>query len=418
MEFLRETKTKSTQVGLIPEDWNLKEIGEIGQVVTGTTPRTKVKEYWNGKYPFVTPTDISKKKYVFKTERTVSEEGAKVGRLIPRDSVLVTCIASIGKSALAFEECITNQQINAIICDDEIDPHYIYYVIKHRENALKDSAGKTTNAIVKKSLFEKFPIPLPLEYDEQRRISAILSSVDSLIQQTDSIIQKTQELKKGLLQELLTRGIGHKEFKYSEELGHEIPKEWDVKNIGELCDVNKEALSNKTNNDYEFLYIDIGGVAYAGAKPTMQHLVFKDAPSRARRKVKKDDILVSTVRPYLRAFTYIEGDIDNLICSTGYSVLSAKQAIHPRFVYQYILSDYFLNQLVPMGSSYPAVTSKQIERVKIPLPKKEEQRQIATIMTNIDIQIDNEIQTKKELEKIKKVLMQILLTGQVRIKVD
>jgi len=418
MEFYRETEFQKTEIGEIPKEWNVKKIGDIGKVITGTTPRTKVDKYWNGKYPFVTPTDISEAKYVVTTERTISEEGAKVGRLVPRDSVLVTCIASIGKSALAFEECITNQQINSIICNNEIDPHYTYYILKYRNNALKNEAGKTTNAIIKKSLFEKFKIPFPKSFEEQRQIASILSKVDDLIQKTDEIIRKTELLKKGLMQELLMKGIGHKEFKYSEELGCEIPKEWAVKEIGDLCDINKASLNNKTNEDYEFYYIDIGAISYPGAIPNKRKMKYKDAPSRAKRIVEKNNILVSTVRPYLRAFTYISEDIKNLVCSTGYAVLSAKNDNDPQYIFQYILTERFLNQLIPMGSSYPAVTANQVEKVNIPHPSNKEQRQIASILSRVDDQIEKERQTKEQLEKMKKGLMQILLTGKVRVKVN
>lgn len=130
--FCKETSFQDSSIGKIPKDWKTRTTKDLGEVVTGITPSTFVKEYWDGDCPFVTPTDISEKKYVEKTERKVSAKGLEKGRLIPKDSVLVTCIASIGKMALASENCQTNQQINAIICKDGVNPHYVYYALGFR----------------------------------------------------------------------------------------------------------------------------------------------------------------------------------------------------------------------------------------------------------------------------------------------
>ena len=229
--FFKETNFKETAVGRIPKDWNVAKVVELGEVVTGTTPSTFNKEYWDGEYPFITPTDITEIKYVEKTERQVTQKGVERGRLIPKYSVLVTCIASIGKIALASEPCITNQQINAIICREGVDPHYVYYATAFRSNILKTWAGRTTNPIVKKSLFEKFPLVLPKTENEQRTIAEVLSTVDEAIQKTSEVIGKTERLKKGLMQEFFTKGIGHNQFEDT-EIGR-IPKEWKVVRLGD-----------------------------------------------------------------------------------------------------------------------------------------------------------------------------------------
>jgi len=199
-------KIKQTQIGKIPEDWEVVKLSDIGEIITGTTPSTKVKEYWGEGYQFVTPTDFSESKYVHTTERYVTQKGAKKARLIPKDSVMVTCIASVGEVSMTLKECITNQQINTIVCDKEINPHYIYYVMVFRKKILKRWAGITTSPIIKKSLFEKFSIPLP-PVPEQKAIAQILSTADEAIQKSDEIIAKTEKLKKGLMQELFTKGV-------------------------------------------------------------------------------------------------------------------------------------------------------------------------------------------------------------------
>jgi len=430
MEFFKETEFQKTDIGKIPKDWDVKKIAEIGIVITGTTPQTKVEKYWNGNYPFVTPTDIYEAKYVDKTERTVSEEGAKVGRLVPKESVLVTCIASIGKSALAFEECITNQQINAIICNNEINPHYTYYILKYRDNALKNEAGKTTNAIIKKSLFEQFKIPFPNTIEEQCQIAEILSRVDNAIQKTDEIIQKTEHLKKGLMQELLTKGIGHKEFKYSEDLGCEIPKDWEVVNLHNVVDSENDIVAGPFGSNLKVVDYRQEGVPIIRLQNIERNeFINKDikytSPKKAKElnyhSYKPGDIVLAKLGAPLGKTCIVPDFIDKgiIVADVVRIRISPKKALN-KYI-EYILNfSICSNQLYKetIGSTRPRVNISQVRNLKIPLPTLPEQRKIASILSHVDDQIEKERQTKEKLKKLKKGFMQILLTGKIRVKVN
>jgi len=204
--FRKGRKLKKTEIGEIPENWEVVTIKNIGEVVTGTTPSTLVKDYWNGDIPFVTPTDITKK-YVENTERYISQKGLQKARLLPKDSILVTCIASIGKISITPKPCISNQQINAIICKENIDNEYIYYVMNHMSDRLKMWAGQTTSPIVKKSLFEKFILPLPKDKNEQREIAEILQTIDQKIEIEQKKKALYEELFRTMLNKLMTGEI-------------------------------------------------------------------------------------------------------------------------------------------------------------------------------------------------------------------
>lgn len=195
---------KDTEVGKIPKEWEVVTVRDLGEVITGTTPSTSVNDYWNGKYPFVTPTDFSGDRYVYATERTVTEKGLKKARAIPKDSVLVVCIGStIGKVSLAFEGCITNQQINAILCKEGINPHYVYYTMALRKDLLRVQAGITAKPIVKKSMFEKFHLPLP-SLPEQQKIAETLSTVDTKLELERNEKARLERIKQGMMDLLLT----------------------------------------------------------------------------------------------------------------------------------------------------------------------------------------------------------------------
>jgi len=203
-EGIGHKEFRETPIGKMAKDWEILRIKELGEVVTGTTPSTSVKQYWNGECPFVTPTDFTEDKYVYRTERTVTEEGAKKGRPIPKDSVLVVCIGStLGKVAMASSECITNQQINAIICNNKVNPHYVCYIMGFKKDELRSWAGITAKPIVKKSIFEKFMIPIP-HLSEQQRIATILSSIDDILRSKRGKKEKIVRMERRLMDLLLT----------------------------------------------------------------------------------------------------------------------------------------------------------------------------------------------------------------------
>ena len=106
-----------------------------------------------------------------------------------------------------------------------------------------------------------------------------------------------------------------------------IPDDWSLEKLGSIATISKKQLSENTDSNYKFYYIDISCVEAGKIKYTEKPILFKNAPSRARRKVNINDIIMSTVRPNLKAFAYVSDERKNLICSTGFSVLSEKKEI-------------------------------------------------------------------------------------------
>lgn len=197
-----------------------------------------------------------------------------------------------------------------------------------------------------------------------------------------------------------------------------IPVDWEVKKLIEIADFNPESLSEKTLPNYEFEYIDISSIENTGIISKKLKITFSDAPSRARRIVKKDDIILSTVRPYLKAFALIKEDKKNLICSTGYAVLRTSTNISNIFVYQSTLSELFMNQVNVslVGSNYPAINNDDLKKIKMPIPSLQEQKKIASILSTWDNAIEKTEKLIETKTKLKKALMQQLLTGKKRFK--
>ena len=185
-------------------EWEEKRLGEVGEIVTGTTPSTKIKSYYEkGTYSWITPTDINENKDIFESERKLTEEGLKKGRFVPKNSVLVTCIASIGKNAILRVDGSCNQQINAIIPNDKNNVDFLYYVLETQrvKNKMLELAGQTATPILNKQEFSKIKVYLP-ELKEQQKIAEFLSSIDDKIEINEKKLSKLEEYKKGLLQKM------------------------------------------------------------------------------------------------------------------------------------------------------------------------------------------------------------------------
>jgi len=303
------------------------------------------------------------------------------------------------------------------------DERFVYYLANlpdFRSVTISLMEGSTGRQRVPTDVFKKgIKLPLP-PLPEQRRIANIISTVDEQIQQTDEIIEKTRELKQGLRQDILIQGLGEHAYK-SVNIGpleYTIPENWSVRPIPEIAKINPVS-ANLEEYEGTFEYVDIDSVSpgrISGSKTTP----IEEAPSRAKRKVATGHVLVSTVRPYLRAFAPVTEEYDGAVCSSGFAVLDAMQGYDKQFLLQVILSDYFLKQMKirQTGTSYPAVNKADFETIQILCPPLEEQRRIGTRLSAIDKKLDQEREQKKRLQELKRGLMQDLLIGEVRVNSD
>ncbi len=184
--------------------WEKKQVKDFGEIITGNTPSKKEEKYWNGDFVWVTAQDF-KGKYINDSILKLTKFGKDKARVIPKDSVLVTCIASIGLNAINKVECSTNQQINAICCNQEYNYEYVYYLVTYNTKNLKQLAGQTAVPIITKKSFEEFDVYAIKNYDEQQRIADCLSSLDELIEATSRKVEILKDHKKGLMQKLFPK---------------------------------------------------------------------------------------------------------------------------------------------------------------------------------------------------------------------
>ena len=171
------------------------------------------------------------------------------------------------------------------------------------------------------------------------------------------------------------------------------------KPIKYVCSMNRFSLPEITAPDYQFMYIDINSVDSEGHWMPSEYILFGGAPSRARRVVRGSDVIVSTVRTYLRAISYIEKANDNLICSTGFAVITPGPEIHPKFLYYWVRSEWFIDEIIArsVGVSYPAINAIEIGNLPFPSIGSKEQQAIADFLDHETARIYELIAKKKKL---------------------
>jgi len=183
-----------------------------------------------------------------------------------------------------------------------------------------------------------------------------------------------------------------------------IPEHWKVKKLKNVAFINLDTLNEDIQPDYLLTYIDIGNVTSDGSILETQEFQFKQAPSRARRKVKNGDTIISTVRTYLRAISLIKDPPENLIVSTGFAVLSPRAEIDSRFLFRFVQSSEFVEKVVAHseGVGYPAINPSKLACLPIWLPPLPEQQKIAQFLDQETSKIDNLITKKERLIKLLK----------------
>ena len=151
----------------VPEEWRIRAVSDFGEVITGKTPSTSKPEYYDGNIPFVTIPDMHNAIFPLSTEKYLSEQGANTqkNKFLPPDSVMVSCIATVGLVNIASERCQTNQQINSVILKDKKDLYFFYFAMK-RIKSLLDGVGSNgaTMTNVNKTKFESIKILYPGKY--------------------------------------------------------------------------------------------------------------------------------------------------------------------------------------------------------------------------------------------------------------
>lgn len=391
---------KLTNVGVIPNNWQVKTIGEITDCTAGGTPSTKISSYWDGSIPWMSSGELNLK-YVYDVFGRITEEGlaSSSTKLIPKNCVLIG-LAGQGKTrgtvAINLIPLCTNQSIAAIFPSESFIPTYLYFNLDLRYQELRNlSLGGGGRGGLNLKVIKSIQVPLP-SLDEQRSIAQILTDIDMLLVALNKIIAKKRDIKQAVMQNLLTGKMRLPGFS----------GDWAIKALGEIsiCLDYLRVPLNETQRGKI-----LGDYPYCGANGILGYV---------DDFVVDDDIILMAedggyfdqyeTRPIAYRMT------GKCWVNNHAHILKAKSGVDQGFLF-YSLSHK--NILPFLASATRAKLNKsEMNKIQIKLPTDElEQIAISTILTDIDSELNTLKARHNKIYDLKQAMMQELLTGKTRL---
>jgi type I restriction enzyme, S subunit len=345
--------------------------------------------------------------------------------LIQHGDLLLSWSASLGAYKWKGENAVLNQHIFKVVPSQYVNKDFLYYLLDRSVEKLKERVHGSTMKHIKKGELDDLQVEVPPLY-EQRKIAAILSSVDEAIKKTEAIIEQTEKVKKGLMQQLFMKGIGHTKFKKT-EIG-EIPEEWIISTFGSIFKQIKSGISRR------FVHEDVGypvirSTNIDGNKLRLDDLKYwyTTDPQGVDLKnyiLENGDLLINFINSLsqIGKCCIFEPQNRPYIYTTNiFSIKVDEKRIINKYFYYYSQTDMYkkdIQNITKPAVNQASFTKADFEGLKIALPSIQEQQKIVDILSSIDNKIVTEEEKLNKLSTLKRGLMQVLLTGKVRVKVD
>lgn len=411
MELVK-AKFKQTEVGLIPEDWNVLTIEDVAKVVGGGTPSTTISDYWKGNIEWFTPTEISHVKYSSSSIRKISIEGFNnsSAQILPIGTILMTTRASIGDMSILLNEATTNQGFQSLIAKEGIYNEFLYYLMLTKKGELLKNASGSTFLEISPKKVKAIYIPIPPNIHEQKAIATALSDVDDLIANLNKLITKKKAIKQGAMQQLLTPP-----HKGGNRLVGFIG-EWEVKKLGDVAQMNSGGTpSSKVSEYYNG---DINWVSITDMTKTGKYII------SSGKKITEEGLQNSSARLFPKDTVLLAMYASIGKCTIAKAEVTTSQAIlgitvnnslNIEYLYYYLI--YKKNELISQGQqgTQSNLNKDMVKNIIMCLPQIKEQNAIAKILSDMDLDIEQLETEKTKYQDIKQGMMQELLTGKTRL---
>ena len=388
----------------------MAKLGELGKIITGNTPKTSdAQNYRSNDICFVKPSDFTDKEIteIHQSEFYISEYAKDKARVLPTDSILVTCIGIIGKVAINKVPCAFNQQINAIIPERKIcDPRYVAYAIQNVQPQMQNTANAAVVPILNKTQFSNIEIPLP-SLETQKQIVEFLDKVTSLISPRKQQLAKLDELVKARFVEMFGEPIGN-------------PMGWPVNHLVEISQLITNGNTPKGGSEN---YVETG-IAFLRSQNVWRNridlsdVVYIDEDThRAMKKssVCHNDILITktgrinTENSSLGRAALFQGKDNSANINGHVYLVRLKEGVNPRFVVTILTGEAYrkyIRKVCVGGIDKRQINLEQVEEFPIIKPPLLMQNDFATFAERVDQQKQAVQQSLDKLELMKKALMQ------------
>jgi type I restriction enzyme S subunit len=359
-------------------NWPVKTIGDVCELVNGATPDTKVKKYWGGKHAWITPAEMGNldSPFLSMSRRTLSDEGLAScsATLVPPKTVILSSRAPIGHLVINEVPMATNQGCKSLIPKDGLDFSFLYYYLKANVQVLESLGTGTTFKELSGTQLKTVKIPVP-PLEEQKRIVALLDAATARVTELTTCYEQARTRANDLFVSAVRDAL-------------ESNPDWPIKTLGDIC-LGIKRQDPAASAKSEFIYIDLSAVNQTTKHIDGSRIIdVDDAPGRARQLVETGDVLVSTVRPNLNAVGLVGAELDGATASTGFCVLRPNRSIiEPGLLFAWVQNQLFIDELTSQakGASYPAVTDNIVKALEIPVPPLEEQKKIVARLDSMRV---------------------------------
>lgn len=407
---------KVTEVGAIPEDWGVSRIGKIGRVSTGLTPLRSRIEYFNGDIPWIKTTDLNNR-FIYKTEESISQKAIDDTsiKMLPPDSLLIAMYGGfnqIGRTGITKICATTNQAISSFsVNKKEYDASFVLYWLNLMRSYWKRFAGSSRkDPNITKSDVLSFPIIKPLE-KEQRKIAEIISIQDKIIELKENLLEKKKCQKEYLIQVLFNPDSQH--FKRLPGFNGE----WSKVRLGTIIKEVRE-VSTK-NNEYRVLSVTKDGI-----KMQNEHFNKQIASENniGYKIIRNGNLVFSCMNLWMGSLDILKA-FDIGIVSPAYKVFNIDYKKYDSVFIDAFLKSYKMIWTYGINSEQGAsIVRRNLDlssllSTYLRIPEYNEQKAIGSILSIAQKEIDFLYKEIFELRRRKKALMQLLLTGKVRVKV-
>jgi type I restriction enzyme S subunit len=407
---------------LVPQGWMPAQLDDLlSKIEGGGTPSRDNELFWDGDIPWATVKDL-KGVMLRSTQESISADGLKGSscKLIPANTIIIACRMAVGKAVIFDRDVAINQDLKALHPKSNTDWRYLIQWYLSKSDYISSLGTGSTVKGIRLDDLKILPINLP-PLPEQQKIAQILTSVDDVIEKTQAQIDKLKDLKIAMMQELLTNGIGHLEFKDS-PVGR-IPVGWGLTTLGEIGKWKGGGTPSKANKNYwcgQIPWVSPKDMKVEYISKTQDSISMEAILGSSTNLVEKGSLLI-VVRSGILQHTLpvaiancdltINQDMKALTLSSGFCAL---------YVYHYLLANNHnvLRATLKAGNTVESIDFAAFSIYQIPSPPLIEQVEIANAVESVANNIRKKELTLISNKNTKKALMQDLLTGKVRVNIN
>jgi type I restriction enzyme S subunit len=424
VEFLKEIDFEETSIGKVPKEWKVAKLETVADIRGNKGMKDA------DKIAFIPMESVPDSQTFAKFKVKKREEIRSFTYCEAGDLLLAKITPSLenGKQGIVpfgvpNGVALATTEVFPIHTHD-VNTFFLFYLLKFsrfRNKIISSMIGTTGRQRASKESVERLEIPLP-KPEEQQRIAEILSFVDSAVELADKVIAKTERLKKGLMQQLLTRGIGHKEYKET-PIG-KIPKDWNLVELRELVLDVQNGFATGKRDEKGIAQIRMNNLTTDGRLLLDSYLKVPIPEKINRYLLTPNDFLFNNTNSIdlVGKSAIFKGAPFPCTFSNHFTRIRFKEdLVNPELILHHFITQWEKGHFKSVAIRHvgqAAVHTEYLLRLKIPLPPLSEQQKIVEIFSTTNRKLELERQEKVRVEKIKAGLMDLLLTGKVRIKVD